>query len=138
MKKGTLLLSLVAMMFLAGIASAQNGRLYIATDVGVYVSLVQTGEMPTIDLVAGEPIRLRAGAHGTGKTMAASLIANINTTQVPCNAGGGAGTNLQNFTLVKLRQNYQLHTRSDWKGSCQVLTVRLGDGTEHRGKIRFR
>jgi hypothetical protein len=139
MKKTTILVSLSAILLLAGIVSAQSsGRVYIATNAGVYIPAQQSGEIPTLDLSAGEPIKIRIqGPSGTGKTMSAGLLSKVTRTQIPCGAGGGAAGAPQDYFLVKTKNVYLVDTQVAWRGTCHVLRITLANNTEYRAKIRF-
>ena len=129
-------ISLFAIMLFAGLANAQGGRLYVATDAGVFVAAVQSGEVPTLTLTAGNPIKMRIiGPSGTGKTMSAGILAN--RTQIPCGAGGGAAGASHQHQLVKTKNLYALNTEAAWRGSCHILSVKLGNGAEYRVKVHF-
>ena len=139
MKTRAAIISLFAVILFTGISNAQSsGRVYIATDAGVYVQAVRSGELPTLNLTASQPIKVRIiGRSGTGKTMSASLPAKMYGTQIPCGPGGGAAGARHEYFLDKVKNVNLLDTQAAWRGTCQLLSIKLGADPEYRAKVRF-
>ena len=150
MKMRIIFSAIFVYMSFAVIANAQQGRLYVATDVGVYVPLVQSSSMsqlPVVSVTAGQPIRVQTGVKKdadldiiTGAGPGAQP--HVKMTQIPCedvpatSVRKAAGISL-NFTKVMLRDVSSSATDAAWRNTCRLLTVELADGSKYRARIRF-
>ena len=139
---------------LVGIASAQQGRLYVATDVGVYVPLTPVSATsgpvrgPDLSSFAGQTVRIRFRTT----TDVADPIYVLMGTPPPfggCNPEypftrpvSGTSTAIAGIVIAATTDNnrvaqYEVPTDLAWKGTCRVMSVKLRDGSEHIGRIFF-
>ena len=94
--------------------SANTGKLYVATDVGVY-------QVPCTGVESAGPTWRGAITLTTSASIGSSSSAKVTIS-------GGAG----NDTV------YNWKTDPAWKGTCRVLAVKFPDGGEVRAPVSFR
>jgi hypothetical protein len=129
MKTRAALISTFALILFASFANAQGGRLYIGTDVGVFVRVAQSGDLATVTLPAGEAMKFRIAGGGVKDQKLVRL-------QIPCEGGGAAGHPYEHV-LTKSKNMYLVATQPSWRSSCHLLTMKLGNEPEYRVKVRF-
>lgn len=137
-----------AIISFATMANAQaNGKLYLGTNVGVYVSVAPSASsLPTVDLIAGRAIKLRplrTSISGRVTSIAVDELEPIRTYQMPCEgepavARMGSGTPLPSVTDLVLDNFNTWSTKPEWKGTCRLLVAKFRDGSEGRVRLRFR
>ena len=153
MKKLTIIYSVLVISVCVAVGSAQ-------TRVKVFICPAQTtasqpatlelrrtsalAELPTLDVIAGQPIKVHISPGNTNGyfTNDYSLtISEIKTTPTACGTRNtlvprGAHRAIQE-TVVFNSSDPVINTNPGWKGTCRLFSVKLGNGTEFRGRIRF-
>jgi hypothetical protein len=157
--KFRLILSAVFLtMTFASLANAQQAepfsgqtRLLIGTEGGVWrtgggYTVVQGKKVETISMLAGQTIQLqfaRATTQGRIAGIAIDPTDPTTTYQVPCTATTqiarqGSGTPMMSVTDMVIDPFKAWATKSEWKGSCRLMVVKLSDGSEGLVRLRFK
>ena len=107
-------------------------------------------DMPVLNLVAGQPIRVQAGdvsKDGEPDVVVAAGRGggpHIKTTQIPCESvpapvvRKSGDDKRQDYLTITLKEVMVSPTDASWKGTCRLLTIELRDGSRYLAKIRFR
>ena len=153
MKKLTIISSLLAIMLCVAVGSAQTRiKVFICpsdSTVSQQAALElrrmsAPSELPTLDVIAGQPIKVHVAPSNTNGyfTNDYSLtISQMKTMPSACGTANGlvprgAHRGIQGLVVFN-SSDPSMDTDPGWKGTCRLLSVRLGNGTEFRGRIRF-
>jgi hypothetical protein len=140
MKKGVILSSLFAIMLFVGTTSAQHIKAFDGRNSSLIIPVVQSSAMPTLDLVAGEPIRLQVAKMRTANNLKQMALA-VHTYPAPCEGElfvrKGGGTQ-QEYMTITLNDVFISATEAGWKGTCRILDVKFKSGKNYQARVRFR
>ena len=150
MKLKFVITSIISIAAFVGIASAQQVQVFDANfNGGVYVGLSPVSPTsgpvysPNVSAFAGQTVRLRIAATNNRGTL---LLWGIPTSPSICSPSSpfstsAAATQGRGVFLLSTSRSGPtvLNAATDpaWKGTCRILTVRLGDGSQHIGRIFF-
>jgi hypothetical protein len=148
-----MILTVAAITMFGAMANAQghvrvfDGRGFATLTVGGVGSL-QTAKLPLLDLVAGQPIRIRGGdLNGDGVDdiiVGATVNGHVKTTPIPCpNAPArsvrkSGDDKRQDYLTITMKEIVVSATDPSWKNTCRLLTVELRNGSKYVGLIKFR
>ena len=146
MKTRIIFTSLFAIMMFGVMANGQNGRLFVGTDVGVFVTPARTpsSELPTLNLIAGQPIRINVAVRKDEKKddiiVGAGAQPHVKTTQIPCESVPSTSVRKGNseYMTITFPDLIVSSTEVSWKNTCRLLTIKMQDGKEYRARLRFR
>jgi hypothetical protein len=161
MKSKIILTSILSIIVFAGILNAQHVKAFDGAAHSLFVPAVSPDssrsggtwqlfarkvETSAIAFHAGQTVRLRiASTNNRGLLIFEGVLPA--TYQVGCDGDQPASLAASGFSVGKTswsfnnqtnEYNYLWKTDKAWKGTCQMLNIRLKDGTNHRAKIRFR
>src|SRR5829696_1836553 len=136
MKMRFVITSLFAIMLFAVAANAQTGRIYVATDVGIFVPAASSSSsaLPTLNVVAGQPIRIQTGVQKDGQKdeiivgPGAGGTPHVKSMPIPCEGAPSgvrkAGGSRQENLTIKFADLLVSSTDLAWKKTCRLLTIK--------------
>lgn len=105
-----------------------------------------TNALPVMELVAGQPIRVRVPADTDGRDdiiVSRTSTGHVKTFAMPCEnvpvvVRKAGDDKRQDYLTITLKDVVVSSTQPSWKATCRLLTVETRDGSRYAGRIRFR
>ena len=145
MKTRLILTTVFAIILFAVAGNAQTLVRFNSHSIDVPLSTSRAGA-PIFDALAGQPIKVAIHFAKMSKASPKLFLAAVSGKTfkaIPCGpneavATGGSTARMEVYLQIEL-QNALVsgYSVSGRPGSCGLLSIRLADGTEHFGKLRF-
>lgn len=146
MKTKIILTSVFAIMLFAVAANAQASIVRFNSHTpSTPVVLARSGETPTIDMTGSRPIKIVIDPVRTDRATPALLLSpskGVTFKNVPCGTGEKvlvSNKPMQVYLEIELQNTLvSSYSISGHAGSCRLMSIRLSNGDEYRGRLRFR